>query len=233
MHKYLYLVKNMRCIFVPFKGKSLNSVIKFLRKNYRNRCVGIPRWFLEENADLPGKKPFVEIDFLDKTKEQILSSTGPILKTIILSCHYVVPIISVMEFNEIINDKEGTIINFSFSGQLSDRDKKFNIRLGDYAMTDFLIELVEETKNWIEGSSNGTARIDGLLSIREEKIRNDFEKRFWRLSKGGNNSRGKTLIVVYFDPLRYMFSQGYSCDIIAGLLKKFPHLFNVCIMLLL
>lgn len=233
MHRYLYLMKNMRCIFVPYGGESLNHAIKFIRKSYRNRCVGVPRWFLEGNAELIGKKPFVEINLSDELKEQLPSPDDSVLKTVILSCHYIVPIVSTREFIRTIKDREGTIINFSFSGQLDDRDKKFNIRLGDYAMTDFLIELVEETRNWFEKNPNGTSKIETLFSIRKEKIKSDFKKRFWRLSDTENHPPEEFFSVIYFDPLRDMLSQSYSYNTIANLTKKFSHLLNACVMLLL
>jgi len=228
VNRYLYLVKNLRAIYIPIDDKEQdNRVSKLLKKFYRYRIVGVPVWYCKGEQNICDTKPFYKLDEFDEL-ERILDHLfrNEWLKNTVVSSYFVVPIVSgFKQLNNIIKCIE-PVVEYRHSGDIEERDIKFNIRLGDYAMTDFLNDLISFTKEMLSEDMP----FEQLAKLRADRMKDDFNKRYWRLIES-NEKRGSeiSLTILYIDVFKSLYDYGISI----GIINKFPLLFNASIIILL
>jgi hypothetical protein len=166
---HLYLVKNLRGIIYFSKGFSLEAELEWLRRKFRYRELGI-----SENLGFEAK--WKNLLTLPRIVEDA------VLDSLFQASKYVCPLIVLKE--ESLKDFAGAIISsLRTREKLSDKDLKFNLRLVNYAITDFYMKSIE-----LAAKSD----MDGRRRLAEKDL-----KRFWRIKA---DAEGKTLIA-YMDPL--------------------------------
>lgn len=167
---FLYLIKNLRGILYFSPKVDPSKELNWLKKKFRYRDLGISETIKIEGA-------WQRLKILKKIVD------NPALDSLYLASLYVAPLIILKE--ESLEEFEECIVaSKKFTGTLSDRDIKFNIRLVNYAITDFYEKAIElALKQDFEGRSK--------LAIKDIK-------RYWRMEE---NKKGKT-VIVYLDPLK-------------------------------
>lgn len=166
---HLYLVKNLRGIIYFSKGFSLDAELEWLRRKFHYRELGI-------SETLGFEAKWENLLTLPRIVEDA------VLDSLLQASKYVCPLIVLKE--ESLKDFAGAIISsLKTREKLSDKDLKFNLRLANYAITDFYLKSIE-----LAAKSD----MDGRRRLAEKDL-----KRFWRIKA---DAEGKTLIA-YMDPL--------------------------------
>ncbi|MEM2202561.1 MAG: hypothetical protein QW595_02890 [Candidatus Bathyarchaeia archaeon] len=168
-HQHLYLVKNLRGIIHLSKGVSPEKEVEWLKRKFRYRELGVSEAL---KIDLKWKKLLT----LPKIVE------NPVLDSLLQASSFVCPLIILKE--ESLKDFEKAIVaTLKTKEKLGDKDLKFNLRLVNYAITDFYTKSIE-------------LALQSDLAGRKKLAEKDL-KRFWRIPE---DAGGKTL-VAYIDPL--------------------------------
>jgi len=168
-HQRLYFVKNLRGIVYLSRGVSPEKEFEWLKRKFRYRELGVSETL---ELELKWKKLLT----LPKIVE------NPILDSLLQASSFVCPLIILKE--ESLKDfKNATVALLKTKEKLADKDLKFNLRLVNYAITDFYTKSIELALQ---------SDLDGRKRLAEKDM-----KRFWRIQEDTN---GKTLIA-YVDPL--------------------------------
>ncbi len=167
--QYLYLVKNLRGIVYFSQGLDVNKELDWLKRKFRYRDLGI-----SETLKLEKKwKKLIELP-------QIVED--PALDSLFQASRFLCGLI-VLKEKSLDDFRKGIIVKLKTNEKLSDKDLKFNLRLLDYAITDFYLESIELGKK---------SNLEGRRKLAEEDL-----KRYWRIE---SDESGRTL-VAYIDPL--------------------------------
>jgi hypothetical protein len=168
-HQRLYLVKNLRGIIYFSRGVSPEKELEWLKRKFRYRELGVSETL---KLELKWKKLLT----LPKIVE------NPALDSLFQASSFVCPLIILKE-NSLKDFEKAVIATLKTSEKLGDKDLKFNLRLVNYAITDFYTKSIE-------------LALESDLAARKRLAEKDL-KRFWRIPEDAN---GKTL-VAYIDPL--------------------------------
>jgi hypothetical protein len=168
-HQRLYIVKNLRGIIYISRDVSPETELEWLKRKFKYRELGISETL---KLELKWKKLLT----LPKIVE------NPVLDSLLQASNFVCPLIilkekSLKDFNNAI------VAALKTREKLGEKDLKFNIRLVNYAITDFYLKSIELALQ---------SDMEGRKKLAEKDL-----KRFWRIPE---NADGKTLIA-YIDPL--------------------------------
>lgn len=167
----LYLVKNLRGIIYFSRGVDPKAEIDWLKRKFRYREIGV-----SENLRTKLDQRWKALVVLPKIEDD------EDVDSLFQASKFICPLIILKE--ESLNAfKNATIVSLKTKERLSDKYLKFNIRLVNYAITDFYLKSIELAKR---------SDMEGRRKIAEEDL-----KRFWRIKP---SDEGKTL-VAYVDPL--------------------------------
>lgn len=168
-HQRLYFVKNLRGIIYFSKGVSPEKELEWLKRKFRYRELGVSETL---KLELKWKKLLT----LPKMVE------NPVLDSLLQASSFVCPLIILKE--ESLKDfKNAVVASLKTSEKLGDKDLKFNLRLVNYAITDFYTKSIELALK---------SDLNGRKKLAEKDL-----KRFWRIPE---DASGKTLIA-YIDSL--------------------------------
>ncbi len=115
-------------------------------------------------------------------------------------------------------------------------DLKFNIRLADYAMTDFLHSLIPGTLAEFL-SFKSSREVGELLERRKTSAEGDAAARFWRLLEPSSSANAIQLQIVYYDWLHWLTDpQNWALwrhfvDEFPDFMDQFSQVFNLTIAL--
>jgi len=168
-HQRLYLVKNLRGIIYFSRGVSPEKELEWLKRKFRYRELGISETL---KLELKWKKLLT----LPKIVE------NPVLDSLLQASSFVCPLIILKE-DSLKDFEKAVVATLKTREKLGDKDLKFNIRLVNYAITDFYLKSIE-------------LALQSDMESRKKLAVKDL-KRFWRVPE---NADGKTLIA-YIDPL--------------------------------
>jgi len=168
-HQRLYLVKNLRGIIYLSRGVSPEKELEWLKRKFRYRELGISETL---KLELKWKKLLT----LPKIVE------NPVLDSLLQVSSFVCPLIILKE-DSLKDFEKAVVAALKTSEKLGDKDLKFNLRLVNYAITDFYTKSIE-------------LALQSDLAGRKRLAEKDL-KRFWRIPE---DAGGKTL-VAYIDPL--------------------------------
>lgn len=170
--RYVYLLKNLRGIIYFSKNLDVKKEVKWINRKFRYRIIGIPQEFAKE-VKLWKRAVILNLPFKIRSKNIAF-------KTALLASYFVVPILVLKE--DSVKDFTKMIAGYVTCTTLDETEVKRNIRLANYAITDFYVEAVKLAEQ-------------RDVEKRRELVKRDL-KRFWRV-KGG-----KGIAVVYVDVLR-------------------------------
>jgi hypothetical protein len=168
-HQRLYLVKNLRGIIYLSRGVSPEKELEWLKRKFRYRELGV-------SETLKLKLEWKKLLTLPKIVE------NPVLDSLIQASSFVCPLIILKE-DSLKDFGKAVVATLKTREKLGDKDLKFNIRLVNYATTDFYLKSIE-------------LALQSDMEGRKKLVEKDL-KRFWRVPE---NADGKTLIA-YIDPL--------------------------------
>jgi hypothetical protein len=166
---HFYLIKNLRGIVYFSKDVSPEKEFDWLKKKFRYRELGI-------SETLKPSLKWRKLLTLPKIED------NPALDSIFQASRFVCPIIALKE-HSLRDFKDAIVASLKTLEKLGDKELKFNIRLVNYAITDFYLKSIELASK---------SDIEGRRQLAEKDL-----KRFWRIKA---NACGKTLIA-YIDPL--------------------------------
>ncbi|MBC7131067.1 hypothetical protein H5T51_07625 [Candidatus Bathyarchaeota archaeon] len=166
---YLYLVKNLKGI-VYFSGeRSPESELDWLKRHFRYRALGI-----SETLGLTVK--WKNLIILPKIVE------NPVLDSLFQASRLLCPLLILKE-GSLKDFGSAVVATLRTKQHLSDKDLKFNIRLMNYAITDFYLKTIDLA---LKGD------LDGRKQIAEKDL-----KRFWRIKPDADGNP----IIAYLDPI--------------------------------
>jgi len=164
-----YLIKNLRGIVYHSNNIDPKDEINWLKRKFKYRELGI-------SENLKAYSKWKRLVVLPRIVQDA------VLDSVLQASRFLCPLLVLKE--QSLSSLENAIIaRLRTNEKLSDKDLKFNIRLVNYAITDFYIKSIELGKQ-----SN--------MESRKEMAKKDL-KRFWRIK---TSEDGKTLIA-YIDPL--------------------------------
>jgi hypothetical protein len=165
----LYLVKNLRGIVYFSRELFPKTELDWLKRRFRYRELGV-----SESLKLELKwKKLLALPKIDD---------NPILDSLFQASSFICPLIVLRE--ESLKDfGDAVIVSLKTLEKLGDKELKFNLRLVNYAITDFYLESIQ-----LAAKSDMVGR---------RKLAEKDLKRFWRIRA---DASGKTLIA-YIDPL--------------------------------
>jgi hypothetical protein len=168
-HQRLYLVKNLRGIIYLSRGVSPEKELEWLKRKFRYRELGV-------SETLKLKLEWKKLLTLPKIVE------NPVFDSLLQASSFVCPLIILKE-DSLKDFGKAVVATLKTREKLGDKDLKFNIRLVNYATTDFYLKSIELALQ---------SDMEGRKKLAEKDL-----KRFWRVPE---NADGKTLIA-YIDPL--------------------------------
>ncbi|MCP2605072.1 hypothetical protein NLC29_02840 [Candidatus Aminicenantes bacterium AH-873-B07] len=235
--KYISILKNVRgVIYFSEKDKILEE-IKWLRKHFRYRYLGISKNLLkninEKNTKQTLlKKPFIQLYYPNENIETFVNSfyeitkiNLPLLESLFLSSCYVSPFFILGE--EALKQCETFILHFlEISGKLDDKELKRHLRFADYGVIDIhehstqyaWKQLKQASLYQLEGKIQEAKEIlKSLIKERKKLADSDCETRYWRLRSEKDYKATKA--VVYLDPC-FIISKNFEDRDIANSLSK-------------
>lgn len=166
---HLYLVKNLRGVLYFSRGAPVEAELKWLKRKFKYRELGI-------SDALKADVKWSRLLTLPRLVED------PPLDSLLQASRFVCPLIVLKE--ESLRDFGGAVVaSLKTKEKLGDKELKFNLRLVNYAITDFYVKSIELA---------GRGDLDGRRALAEGDL-----KRFWRVKP---DPAGRTL-VAYVDPL--------------------------------
>jgi hypothetical protein len=168
-HQHLYFVKNLRGIIYISRDVSPETELEWLKRKFKYRELGVSETL---KLELKWKKLLT----LPKIVE------NPVLDSLLQASSFVCPLIILKE-KSLKNFNNAIIAALKTREKLGEKDLKFNIRLVNYAITDFYLKSIELALQ---------SDMEGRKKLAEKDL-----KRFWRIPE---NADGKTLIA-YIDSL--------------------------------
>ncbi|MCS7131163.1 MAG: hypothetical protein NZ934_00305 [Hadesarchaea archaeon] len=167
--KYLCLIKNLRGVLYRSEGVKATRELEWLRRKFKYRWLAVSGGL---RLDIEWKNLVVVPKLRD----------DPAVDSLFQASKFVCPLI-VLKERSLKDFKKAVVSELKTEQELADGDIKFNLRLVDYAITDFYVKSIELGKS-------------GKLAERAELAQRDL-KRFWRIKPG---AKGRT-VVAYIDPL--------------------------------
>ena len=167
--EFLHLVKNLRGVL--YFSSEREKELEWLKRKFRYRELGI-----SELLHRPEK--WRKLVTLPRLKDD------PILDTLSLANRYIAPVIF-LGGDSLRPFRKAVIVELKTKQKFNDKELKFNLRLVDYAITDFYVKAIELAKA-------------GKLEERKKLAESDL-KRFWRVKA---DPKGYTF-VGYLEPLRF------------------------------
>lgn len=165
----LYLVKNLRGIIYFSEDANIEQEINWLKRKFRYRELGI-----SETLSISSMwKKLLILPNIVESRE---------MDSIFQASRFLCPLI-VLKEKSLEGLEKAVIARLRTKDKLSDKDLKINIRLVNYAITDFYLKSIELAK---------ASDMEGRKKLAERDL-----KRFWRVKA---DEEGKTLIA-YLDPL--------------------------------
>ncbi|MCX8176969.1 MAG: hypothetical protein N3F10_01535 [Candidatus Bathyarchaeota archaeon] len=167
--RHFYLIKNIRGIIYFSEDVNIEQEISWLKRKFKYRELGA-----SENLSI--SLMWRKLMILPKIVE------SRELDSILQASKFLCPLI-VLKEKSLGGLEKAVTARLRTKDKLGDKDLKFNIRLVNYAITDFYLKSIELAK---------TLDIEGRKKLAERDL-----KRFWRIKP---NEEGKT-IIAYLDPL--------------------------------
>ena len=233
-NQFLFLIKNLRGLFLPVNDPDKDAELAvWLGRKFRYRTVGIPSLALshyghEKLRQKFSKKPFHILELPDwlQIPEKIASLTEPeVWQTIFLSCIYCTPVITSYNFLRDRSHLPFCLWSRENAGAVDDREIRFNLRLAEYAMTDFLQHLETPSPELLRTGEN----VKEWLAARRTVSADDGSTRFWRLAEQKNGNPGVRLMVAYLDFWQTLIDHPELLSPTASLLETYPVLSNISI----
>lgn len=226
LNEYLYLLKNLKGIVIPAENYLDEALIRWLSRRFRYRMIGVaqiaedqfPETIDKSRLDKP---PFHHLNFPFPSQAHWLAKlsldpeSNKFLKAVFLSSAYLSPLITTHPSNPEEDFFTSLEVYRGTSGIApSDRDLRFNIRLGEYAMTDFAGSLLLESLEQLRcGAFNNKKGWQQYLNRRRKIAEEDVRKRYWRLWEKSVDEN-PTIIISYLDPLRFPSKDGHLKQIL-------------------
>jgi|Deesub1362B_J571_1020462.scaffolds.fasta_scaffold02748_5 hypothetical protein len=231
---YVYLLKNLRGILwcSPEDSSSL-VIVKWLARHYRNRKIGFisvhsQKSLPEEFEEKLQKAPFVPL-FFEQVPAFFPGKTLPALsdieEAILFSTLFTSPLIGTMTDFETLRSSPFSVWSLRLDTTLDHRNLKFNIRLGDYAMTDFLLTAVSHCKTVLQKGQSAEV----LLEWRQKTAQEDGETRYWRLREVEPVCDAGAIGIVYLDPVRSIPVRKFVSSEISSSHSAAELLLNFCV----
>ena len=167
--EFLHLVKNLRGVL--YFSQKREKEFEWLKRKFRYRELGISEL-------LPRPEKWRKLVTLPKLEKD------PVLDSLLLANQYIAPLILLGE-DSLKPFRKAVIVELKTKQKFNDRELKFNLRLVDYAITDFYVKTIELAR---------TSRLEERKRLAEADL-----KRFWRVKA---NPRGHTF-VGYLEPLEF------------------------------
>ena len=162
-------MKNLRGIIYLSRGVSPEKELEWLKRKFRYRELGVSETL---KLELKWKKLLTLPKIVEK----------PSLDSLLQASSFVCPLIILKE-DSLKDFEKAVVATLKTRERLGDKDLKFNIRLVNYAITDFYLKSIE-------------LALQSDMESRKKLAVKDL-KRFWRVPE---NADGKALIA-YIDPL--------------------------------
>ncbi len=247
-HEFLYLIKNLRCLlFLPqeLELEPGKDVITWLARHYRYRLVGIEESLTSRSSD--GKQenrlqnpPFKALNFARFLPEALLESGEParlLLNHALVANLLTTPLVTHRKLAPVVEASGAVVWACHAENEPDDRNRKFNIRVGDYAMTDFLTTLVPESLRVLTDHDGGES-IREVLRYRKETAAKDGRTRFWRLLEEGKvGASSEHFWAFYLDPWRVLLNsegqQGHPAAELLKMLQNHTQLLNLTVLIAL
>jgi hypothetical protein len=126
-HQHLYFVKNLRGIIYISRDVSPETELEWLKRKFKYRELGVSETL---KLELKWKKLLT----LPKIVE------NPVLDSLLQASSFVCPLIILKE-KSLKNFNNAIIAALKTREKLGEKDLKFNIRLVNYAITDFYLKI--------------------------------------------------------------------------------------------
>lgn len=205
--QYLYWVKNIKGVVLGHPDFIDKNLLQYLARRFRYRRVGVvDTEERKKHLDFQRleKKPFESVpdlpflDFHSPSPWPPLPLRQNLPRTLLISSACFAPWLSVpWQYTEAVKPawEYGPV-------PVDEANLKFNIRLGDYAMTDFAPTLMPAVDAFVaQKPLPGSAQWEELLNTRSATIQKDCTTRFWRLWKEKSTSSIAEIRIAYLDPL--------------------------------
>lgn len=166
---HLYLVKNLRGVLYFSRETPVEAELKWLKKKFKYRELGISDAL---KADIRWGKLLTLPRIVD----------DPPLDSLLQASRFVCPII-VLKERSLRDFGRAVVASLRTKEKLGDKELKFNLRLVNYAVTDFYLKSIEIAEK---------GDLDGRRALAESDL-----KRFWRVKP---DPEGRALIA-YVDPI--------------------------------
>ncbi|RKY83012.1 hypothetical protein DRQ09_10735 [candidate division KSB1 bacterium] len=186
--KIIYIVRNLKGFYLPDKI-SLQEDIKFLKKRFRYRRIGVLSTHLKE-FDIYVEKPLYVINPEDFPFSIEYSGVPQVVEDILpFSSLFMLPVLA----SPLLRDRVEKLFVWSvhFQRSLTSSEFRFNLRL----LTYFTVDMAEKYASMFKDKIN----FKELKS--SEEIIKDAEKRFWRFKKETLEGPVRLGII---DPLQYI-----------------------------
>ncbi|MCS7096719.1 MAG: hypothetical protein RMK50_06635 [Nitrososphaerota archaeon] len=167
--RHFYLIKNIRGIIYFSEDVNIEQEISWLKRKFKYRELGASETL---SISLMWRKLMILPKIVESRE----------LDSILQASKFLCPLI-VLKEKSLGGLEKAVTARLRTKDKLGDKDLKFNIRLVNYAITDFYLKSIELAK---------TLDIEGRKKLAERDL-----KRFWRIKP---NEEGKT-IIAYLDPL--------------------------------
>ncbi len=215
-NQYLYLVANVKGVVAAADPYMNEALLKLLARKFRYRRVGVVGAGELAGASFPQlkKHPFVnlELPFPVPFSESYFSSknTAFLFKTVLICSMYLAPLITTYGKRFVPEEFAcKTAIFYLENIQVDETDLKFNLRLGDYIMTDVASTFMQDVYRWLKSpASLNSEGLSQFLKQREAAMVADARSRFWRLLENPKPGRTYALAFEYIDPLSWFFQSG-------------------------
>jgi len=176
------LIKNLRGIVYFKKGSDVKEAIKYLKKAFRYRILGVHKELFDKNLG----RPFVELSPEFAHIDVPLNVERVAFESLLLSLFYVSPLIVLSV--KAAEDMQGfEIFSIKTNTREDNKTRKLHLRVCDYSVIDWYPKI---TRLGME------KKFDERLSY----VKNDSEKRFWRLKPYEGEER-----ILFLDILSFVY----------------------------
>ncbi|NOX38851.1 MAG: hypothetical protein GXO78_15070 [Calditrichaeota bacterium] len=219
-NQYLYLVANVKGVIAVTDPYVNEVLLNLLVRKFRYRRIGVVAADDTAVAQYPQleKEPFIRLAFpfpIPFSESHFPSETAAFLsKTVLLCSLYLAPLITVYGHRFVPETfaTEAPIFHLE-NVRVDESDLKFNLRLGDYIMTDVASTFMQDFYRWLKSTaSTSTADISSFLQQRAAAMVEDARTRFWRLLENPTPGRKYALAFEYIDPLPWFLQFGLLKD---------------------
>ena len=217
--RYVSLLKNLRAvIFLDPTKKFPVEEIKWLRKKYRYRSIGIAQSLLSAlNSEIREsfmKKPFEILKFPLPEIEQFVRTVLSveleipeyvIESLIIASCYVNALVVLGRESFPVL--RRFMAWEMKSTVELPENEVKRNLRIVGYAILDFHDKVIAEAYKTLKEASEiinkekdfrkARRKLEKLIDKRRKMAEMDGEKRFWRLRQAGKEE--ERTVIAYLD----------------------------------